>query len=305
MKRYIINILVFFIIIAIVDIGIGYIGDYFQGHSKGGYSKKINDLLIKDKHDVLILGSSRALHHYDTPFLSDTLGIDVYNAGYDGNGIILADGILRMVLERYKPRLIVYDVEPAFDIEEYVNDKGNVRYISHLKPYIKHPCVSALIRDISFEEWCKAHSGMLRYNTNIISLAKDIFKNSGMDEKGFAPIDGAMTAEPNVSNIDFKPLKVDDVKLRYLNDLIDICEDNMIPLIMIASPRYGEKKVEPIEMAKSVCNDRDVPFIDYYSEGTFMHHKEWFKESMHLNRVGAREFSRRLVGDFTQNILNN
>ena len=304
MKRYITNILVFFIIIAVVDIGIGYWGDYLQGHSRGGYSKKINDLLIKDKHDVLILGSSRALHHYDTPFLSDTLGIDVYNAGYDGNGIILADGILRMVLERYKPRLIVYDVEPAFDIEEYINDKGNVRYISHLRPYFKYPCVSFIIRDISFEEWCKAHSGMLRYNTNIISLAKDNIKDSGVYEKGFAPIDGEMIAEPNVTIIDNKPLKVDDVKIRYFNDLIDVCIDNEIALIMIVSPRYGKKRLDAIEIAKEICDKRGIPFINYYSDDAFMHHKEWFKESMHLNRIGARKYSQCLV-EILQGVLNN
>jgi hypothetical protein len=298
MKRFIVNILVFFAIVAAMDFGIGLVGDYMQSHSKGGPSKRINDLLINDEHNVLILGSSRAFHHYDTPFLSDTLGIDVYNAGYDGNGIILADGILQMVLERYKPSLIVYDVEPAFDIEEYINDKGNVRYISHLKPYYKHTCISSIIRDISYEEWCKVHSGMLRYNTNIVPLTIDIFEDRGVENKGFSPIDGEMKADPVYTLDEDNPISVNSVKIRYFNDLIDICKDKKIKLIMIASPRYGSKSMESIEIAKGICEEKGIQFIDYYNDDSFMHHKEWFKEPMHLNRIGARQFSRQLVEIF-------
>ena len=99
MKKYIVRIILFFAIVVLVDFVVGWAGDYLQTHAKGGDTKAINDLVKKDQHDILILGSSRAHHHYDTPFLSDTLNLDVYNAGYDGNGVILAYGILQMILE--------------------------------------------------------------------------------------------------------------------------------------------------------------------------------------------------------------
>lgn len=58
MKRYIVNILVFVAIVAVVDIGVGYAGDYLRNHAKGGETRKLNDLVMKDCHDVVILGSS-------------------------------------------------------------------------------------------------------------------------------------------------------------------------------------------------------------------------------------------------------
>ncbi len=97
MKKYIVHILIFFTIVAVIDISVGLAGDYLVSHVKSGDAKRTNDLAMVDKHDVLILGSSRARHHYDTPFLSDTLGLDVYNAGYDGNGVVLAYGLLEMI----------------------------------------------------------------------------------------------------------------------------------------------------------------------------------------------------------------
>ena len=114
MKKYLLHILLFFAFVAVVDVSVGSFGRYLQGHAKGGSTRQFDDLVMKDQHDVLILGSSRARHHYDTPFLSDTLGLDVYNAGYDGNGVVLAVGILKMVLNRYCPKLVIFDVEPPF-----------------------------------------------------------------------------------------------------------------------------------------------------------------------------------------------
>ena len=105
-----------------VDIAVGFVGVYLRDNARGGDTRQFNDLAMRAEHEILILGSSRAHHHYDSPFLSDTLGIDVYNGGIDGNGVVLAYGILEMVLNRYKPKLVVFDVEPAFNINIYISN---------------------------------------------------------------------------------------------------------------------------------------------------------------------------------------
>lgn len=68
---------------------------------------------------------------------------------------------------RYHPKLIIYDVEPAFDINVYRPDHGNRRYLNMLKPYYKHYGVAGIFKDISLEEWLKVHSGMIRYNSKL------------------------------------------------------------------------------------------------------------------------------------------
>lgn len=172
MKKYIINILFFFAIIAVIDFNVGLVGEYLQSHAKGGPTRETNDLVMVDQHDVLIFGSSRCKNHYDTPFISDTLGLDVYNAGYDGNGVVLSYGLLSLILERYQPKLVLLDVEPAFDIEVYEGDNNHRRYLRPLKPYYKNTIVSTIIKNVSVEEWYKSLSGMMRYNTEISTRQK-------------------------------------------------------------------------------------------------------------------------------------
>ena len=81
MKRFIFKVALFFAIVAVVDMLVSFTGIYLQTHAKSGHTMRVNNLMMKDNHDVIIMGSSRAHHHYDTPFLSSALNMDVYNAG--------------------------------------------------------------------------------------------------------------------------------------------------------------------------------------------------------------------------------
>jgi hypothetical protein len=292
MKRFIINILLFFAIVIVVDICVGFTGDYLQTHAKGGETRKTNDFVKNDYHDIVILGSSRACHHYDAPFLSDTLGIDVYNAGYDGNGVVLSYGLLSMILERYKPQLVIFDVEPSFDIEVYPADNGHKRYISTLKPYYNNVGAKEVIKDVSVEEWYKAHSGMMRYNTTIISKAQDYIKGNSTS-KGYIPMQGAYFGEKS-EIVGDSTVHIDVFKLNYVEKLLLLAKVNNVPIVVVASPKYGKTSSIELQPVIDLCKKFSVPFIDFYADTEFQLHKEWFKEPMHLNEIGAREFSKKL-----------
>lgn len=293
MKRFIINILLFFATIAVVDLSVGFTGDYLQAHAKGGDTRKTNDLVMNDQHDIVIFGSSRAAHHYDTPFLSDTLGLDVFNAGYDGNGVILSYGLLSMMLERYQPKLIIFDVEPAFDINVYEADNGNKRYITPLKPYYRDEGVSEVIKGVSEEEWLKSYSGMMRYNTTIISKALDYVQGNGVSNKGYIPMKEVYTGEPNKKKGNVP--KRDAFKLEYVEKLLLLAQSKNVPIAVVASPKYGQENADDVQPVIDLCVKHNIPFIDYYANEEFMQHKDWFVEPMHLNEVGAREFSKQMI----------
>ncbi len=300
MKKYLVNILIFFTIVTAIDLGVGYVGDYLVSHVKSGDTKRTNDLVMNDKHDVLILGSSRARHHYDAPFLSNSLGLDVYNAGYDGNGVVLAYGLLEMILERYHPKLIIYDVEPEFDINVYTGDNNHKRYISRLKPYYRHQAIGDIIADVSNEEWFKVHSGMMRYNMSIITMLTEGLRNSKESNRGFSPMQGIYDREPD--NRSSKSER-DSFKLEYIEKLILLVQQHQVPIVMVASPKYGITSITDLKPVLEICDKYNVKFLDYYTDADFMNHKEWFVEPMHLNERGAKEFSS-IIAQSASEILN-
>lgn len=296
MKKFIYKILLFFLIIATIDVAIGWTGDFLQFHANSGEARRINDLTMNDQHDVIILGSSRAHHHYDTPFLSDSLGLDVYNAGYDGNGVVLAYGLLNLIAERYYPKLVLFDVEPAFDINVYEPDNNHLRYISNLKPYYRHNSIGGIIEDISTEEWYKVHSGMIRYNSNLTSIILDYLKDQGDSLKGYDPLMGIYRDDVAVINNDEK---LDSFKIDYVEKLILFAKSRGINIAFVASPKLGVTGSSDIQPVINICENNDIPFFDYYADSLFMAHPEWFNEPMHLNEKGARVFSELLIRDIS------
>lgn len=296
MKKYILRILLFFAIIAVLDQMVGCVADYFQSHAKGGDTKKVNDFVLEDKYDIIILGSSRAHHHYVPQVISDSLGLSCYNGGRDGNGILFQYGVYKMIAERYHPRMIIYDVEPSFDIIEYKDDINDTRYLSALKPFFKNPYVSQIFKDVSIKEYIKVHSGLCRHNSSIISEMIDFFvpRDNCIDiGSGYIPLQGSILQEPLVEPVE--DYSVDSLKLVYMYRFIKDASKNNIPLLMVASPKYGATDSRRFNIIKDYCRDYKVPFIDYYADTCYMHHKEWFKEPMHLNDEGAQRFSQLMV----------
>lgn len=275
--------------------------DYMNAHAKGGETKQMYDLCMKDEYDILIMGSSRAHHHYVPQIIEDSLGMSCYNAGYDGNGIIMMYGIYQMIVNRYKPKLIIYDVEQAFDLNEYKSDNNCIRYLAALKPYYLRPGIDQIFKDVSQEEYYKTHSGLCRYNSVSIPLIVDYIFSRPMDVNGYSPLSGEMKKEPE-KKLKNKVSTIDTLKLNYMHKFVDDVTARNIPLVLVYSPKYGADNSFKLQPIKDLCEFYNVPFVDYFADSEFMSHKEWFKEPMHLNDAGARMFTLRLVESDIKNI---
>lgn len=303
MKKYITHIILFFAIVIAIDLCFGEICAYMNSHAKGGMTKQKYDLCLKDQYDVLIMGSSRAHRHYVPQIFEDTLGLSCYNAGYDGNGIILMYGIYQMIVNRYQPKMIIYDVENTFDLYEYKQDNNCTRYLAGLKPYYQQPGIMQIFKDVSYEEYYKVHSGLCRNNSTFIPMLIDCFKIRPMDVKGFSPMSGVMKKEPKAETTSASPV-VDSLKMKYLRFFFEDVTYRGIPLLLVFSPKYGAFSSDDYQPIKSLCEEFDIPYIDYYANKELTSNKEWFREPMHLNESGATIFSGMIASNIKAMFLN-
>ena len=291
MKKYILHILLFFAIVAVMDVCFGKAYDYMVSHAKGGSTKAEYDLLMKDKYDVVIMGSSRATHHYIPQIIEDSLGVTCYNAGADGNGIVLMYGRYKLITQRYNPKVILYDVEPAFDINENSEDDNNRRYLASLKEYFFEPGIKEIFTDVSWAEGVKNYSGLFRYNGKYFNIARDFTTTQPHSAKGYLPLQGEMSKEPEEKENPERTL--DSLKRRCVKELATDAKSRGIEFIFIASPKYGAESAT-VQSVKDIAEDVGVPFWDYTEDARFQKW-EYFKEPMHLNDKGAREYTKRLA----------
>ena len=298
MKRYLLQIVLFFAIVAVVDFAAGKLFRYVQANRAGGRTGAEWYACRESNEDIIIMGSSRASHHYVPQILSDSLGMSCFNAGQDGNGIILQYGRWKMISERYAPKVLIYDVTPGFDLQE--ND--NMAYVDRLKPFCDDSEVKDYVADIfPIERW-KLYSQMYRYNYKFLEMLLDCAKTKEDKLKGYIPLQGQIRKEvvESASHVKVKQIEFDETKLHYLECLAQECRARNTQLIFVASPYFkaGSFNEETFSPVNNLAAKYGLPFY-YLNVSEFTGNPNWFKDSHHLNDEGAKAFTAELVHHLT------
>ena len=132
MKKFLIKIGIFFSFVLIFDVLSGKVFSFLVDHAKGGDNKRNNYICNEVKEDILIFGSSRALHHYNPIIISDSLKMSCYNCGQNGNGAILNYGRYQLICQRYHPKVLIYDVLADFDL---LVGEDSHKYLGWIRAY--------------------------------------------------------------------------------------------------------------------------------------------------------------------------
>lgn len=297
MKKFILHIFIFFALGAAVDISFGGACKYMARHAHSGETARNNALFLQNKYDLMTMGSSRCVCHYDDKLISDSLGVNAVNAGNKGNGIILMYGRYHVIPKVHKPKILIYDIEPSFDIVEYEGDDNNRRYLAGMKSFYDVSGIKDIFRDVDWNEPFKMYSMLYRYNSKILVLLGDYLKKGKVNCSFYQPTRRDYVA----AEVKEKPQRnVDKLKLEYFEKLIKETKNDGVQLIVVASPKYGASSITELQPIVDLCQKYDVPFWDYYLD---MHDTRWFCDNMHLNYEGSQEFTRTIIRRINEEIL--
>lgn len=297
MRRYLLKILIFFSIAGIIDIVFGYYCRSMQPKAMYGNNHDIYHIANNANEDIIMMGSSRCHHHFVPSIISDTMKMSCYNAGCDGNGIIYQYGLLQLMLRSHKPKIIIYDFFPEYDI----SNNDNIKYINNLKPYAHEECLRELFNDINYYEKYKTISSFYVFNSNFVQLYKDTRKPLVKTYNGYLPSSDVMDYEPKETTSTYT---IDTLKLEYFRKFISVCKSNNIRLIMTFSPFYKSVKWQNLDFLYDFCKSNNLVLLDYYTKDYLNKRKELYKDQTHLNDSGAHVFSSRFASDLTR-ILND
>ena len=292
MKKYIIKIAVFFLLVTIVDLIVGKTFQYLVDHARGGNNGRNNYICNETNQDILIFGSSRAIHHYNPLILSDSLGLSCYNCGQDGNGSILNYGRYQLIYQRYHPQIIIYDIIPDFDL---LTGDDNHKYLGWLRAYYDKMGIPEVFESVDPTEKYKMKSQMYRYNSKFIEIVSDYIHPLQSDGiLGFRPfnetIDTMKIAKNPVKKANYS---FDTLKISYLEKMIDKSKDTKI--IFAVSPHLIGMDTLQFQPIIDICKKKDILFIDFSNNPKYVHHNEFFKDGSHLNSKGADEFTRDFI----------
>lgn len=258
---------------------------------KGDYGRN-NYIATQAAHDILIFGSSRAIHHYDPTLISEALGMSCYNCGEDGMGIILMYARLQLILQRHTPKVVIYDIEPSYDLLE----DDNTRYLGFLRPFYDNDTIKRICVDVSPSERFKNLSMLYRFNSRWVDIiAQRVSRDSSLArDYTWAPLHGRLNAEPP-HNAESSEKSYDSLKKKYLQRLIECCTSKGINLYFVASPNCGNTDDEVFSPLKELAAANVIPVLNHSIDTTFTRHPELFNDRDHLNQRGATLLTKMVI----------
>jgi hypothetical protein len=249
--------------------------------------------LANQTADLVLLGSSRALAHFDPQFFENTFGLETVNIAVNGHSEI---GLTTLRVENYlsknkTPRFAIFNFDP-FASADSVNVQDNFTIKDDFARYAFWPDARDLpILDFfkfnTAEKYIPAYA-IFKYKL----LQSHLFpKRSRYDEFGYEnnnehwdtlklPATGVMKKH-YFKNTDIPAIA------KSLRQLDQICKKHHIKLLCIQTPVYKsvyEKNI--FSRNKTICEKLGILYIDMESE-TFRNNIRYFYNSNHMNRDGV------------------
>lgn len=298
MRNFLIRIFVFACLIFAFDALAGIVFPRLVANAKGGDNWRNNYICEKADEDILIYGSSRAIHHYNPLIIEDSLGMTCYNCGQNGNGIILNYGRFEMIRQHHEPKVVIYDVLPGFDLTA---ENDNHKFLGWLKAYYDRDGIPQIFASVDKTETYKMMSNLYRYNSRFLQIVSDCVRplqSKGIN--GYRPLEGEMDRmKISKEKATGEEVKFDSLKLHYWDQLMAQCGE--CKLIIVISPIWYGMNPEQYQPLLKMCEENGVTFINFANDPKYVHNYTYFRDGSHMNSRGADEFTRDLMHELKKN----
>jgi hypothetical protein len=294
-KKLFIKIVLFLLLLILVDFISGYFFTYLQkiALKNSPYAMVTEYTMQKVQTDVILIGASETTHGYIPNIIQDSLNMSVYNCGKDGYRFYYQASMVHGIIQRYRPKLIVWSVYPDFLSHPSSND---FERLSILKPFANEDDFvrSVLLKKDFFEKY-KLESNLYRFNSRLFPLLyKAISKDYKFEYGGFVPLENENNKYPSRQ---YTTVKNDfDTVLGFsLGTILEKCNKVGTKVVFVLPPRleiHDFSRTRQFIEFRRIANIYNAKIIDqYYNSYEFISDSTYFKDIGHLNRRGAVKFS--------------
>ncbi len=298
--RFTAHAFIFIALIFILDQVLGKVLRHFYFKSEYGITYQLTYSLDSTKADVIILGSSRANHHYNPQIIEDGLHMSCFNTGMDANFLLSCYAFYKSLVKRYTPPIILFDIIPD---ELFVGTWGYDE-LDCLLPYYKN---KPEIRDVvilrSKFEKLKLISEVYPFNSKLLAIVEGNIRTEDINKsKGYRPLYGELN-DTTIKHGQSNGFELDTNKIKALNAIASDCEKQNIMLVFIQSPSYSmpnQKTIIPI--LNEIAINHNAEFWNYVNDTLFLR-PEYFKDELHLNNLGAHEFTKTITNRLSERFI--
>jgi hypothetical protein len=267
---------------------------YFKQTSGWEYRTKYS---IEDtKADILVFGASRAQQQYNPLFFEERLHQTCYNVGRDGQPIFYYYAVLKSIVKRYTPKMIILDIEN----EVFKEDQSSYDRISVLLPFYKnHPELHSIIEQKGPFEKFKLQSYVYPYNSMLFKIAignTEFNKKRNIDINGYVPLTRVL--DEQIRNVDLsKKYVIDSIKINLYQSFINECLRANIKLYIVCSPYFFNSigSDTSMQLATEIAKRNNIDYFDFSKDKLFLNNSKFFDDTVHVNVEGSKIFTNKLI----------
>lgn len=282
-------------------------------NAKGEFAKLRQTFVEKNNFDLLVLGSSRAECQFYTPLIDSATGLKSFNAGLTGSIMPLTRATLEAYLVHSKaPKYVLL----SLDLHSFSDNPDTVynfpRYFAFLENEKLYDGLKARDKRFTYFKYFPFYS-MPYYSARYLnsSLRGWTGKRGKYDadfEQGFAP------HPQNISLGDLDTMTIpvfnnfpSALIWEELGKIEAVCKQNGIQLIIVVSPLFHRWEAHVLNYSRvagqfqKYAKERNLPFIDLSQDPVHMD-KKLYADPAHLNKEGARVFTRHFCAELRQYI---
>lgn len=290
--------IVFLFILFILDFVIGTFLAKLYSKQKPGDIYRITYSIDSTTQDVLIFGSSTANHHYVPEIFKQRMNVSCYNTGQDNQKILYNYAILKGVLDRYSPKIVILD----FNRDEFKVDESSYDRLSALIPYYKsHAEIRKIIELRSPYEKYKMVSHIYPYNSLIFSMAMGAIESHKArkeinEENGYIPLNDScyanLTTDTTKGSTD-----LDLLKIKAFESFLKDGKKSNVKLYVVVSPLLIESLHEDpsVTKAKEIAKKNHICVYDFTNSPLFVNKSFFAGNGTHLNDKGARMLTNLII----------
>lgn len=305
MKRFIIKIAIWAVALYALAWGLDYVISTGQTMIDGYPQQTWREIRSgKMDADVVILGTSRGLEHYDPFILDSVTGLCFYNLGMGGYAV--NNGIMKYHCYRRhnpKPKYVIVDID---HIWFHLDNAWHAHQSEQFLPLFYEKELREDLLTMGYS-WADAYVPLYRYWGYQMHIKRGILEFLHVQQFCDYPSYKGHMPDPDpydASRLQFKdsiPCKMQVEAQALFEDFLQECMDDSVQVILSTSPRYyrcTEMTTHCAEERQSIdllCQQYNLPYLDYATDYWMCKDSTLFNAGVHLTPEGTKIFSNELA----------
>ncbi len=262
----------------------------------------------KLSNDVLFIGSSTVHSAINPIILFEDYGITSFDRSTASQTAWVSYYMIKDAMEVSDPKMVVMDLSFLRYGDDYVEEASNRKAIDGMRlSKTKYQCIKAA--KSPEENYIDYLLPIGRFHTRWKYLTaedwKYLYYKPTVSYNGYLSNDHVLPAHGETASDDKDDIKMSARNQLFLKNIVSLCRDNEMSLLLIKipsySPKWGETFEQNIHMEADGAGVAYIDFDPLAEEIGIDWQTDTPDEGGHLNNAGAEKFSRYLGKFLTEN----